>query len=182
MKTEWKKDYYRMTGSRWKANFKSIINFVFMHNIRFMYWWRMAKQGSLFAKYKVFRYSRKYGLEISLLSEIGNGFYLGHPYNITIGGNVKIGNNVNIHKGATVGATNRGRKAGSPVIGNNVFIGINSTIVGNISIGDDVLIAPNSYVNFDVPSHSVVIGNPGKIHLKENATNGYVGYFISDLL
>ena len=49
-------------------------------------------------------------------------------------------------------------------------------IVGNITIGDDVLIAPNAYVNFDVPSHSVVVGNPGKIISRENATEGYITY------
>ena len=41
-------------------------------------------------------------------------------------------------------------------------------------IGDDVLIAPGAFVNCDVPSHSVVIGNPCTIHHKDNATDGYV--------
>lgn len=63
---------------------------------------------------------------------------------------------------------NRGN-IGSPHIGNNVYIGINATVVGNVHIGSDVLIAPNSYVNFDVPDHSVVIGNPAVVHHKENA-------------
>lgn len=58
------------------------------------------------------------------------------------------------------------------------FIGINSVIVGNVQIGDDVLIAPNSYVNFDVPDHSVVIGNPGIIHHKENATENYIVFTV----
>ena len=49
-------------------------------------------------------------------------------------------------------------------------------MVGNIQIGDDVLIAPNSWVNIDVPEHSVVIGNPAVIHYKENATEGYINY------
>lgn len=53
-------------------------------------------------------------------------------------------------------------------------MGINSTIVGAITIGDDVLIAPNSYVNCDVPSHSVVFGNPCVIKHKENATESYI--------
>ena len=51
---------------------------------------------------------------------------------------------------------------------------MNATVVGNVTIGDDVLIAPGAFVNFDVPSHSVVIGNPAQIHHKENATEGYV--------
>lgn len=36
------------------------------------------------------------------------------------------------------------------------------------------MIAPNSYVNFDVPSHSIAIGNPCIIKHKENATEGYI--------
>lgn len=125
----------------------------------------------------LYRISRKYGLEISPNAKIGKGFYLGHPYNITVGEGVVLGNNVNLHKGCTIGRTNRGN-IGSPCIGNNVFVGINATVVGNIRIGDDVLIAPNSYVNVDVPQHSVVIGNPAVVHHKENATEGYINYRI----
>ena len=85
-----------------------------------------------------------------------------------------IGCNCNIHKGVTIGQENRGKRKGSPVIGNNVWIGINSTIVGNVIIGSDVLIAPNTYVNCDVPDHSIVFGNPCIIKYRENATEGYI--------
>ena len=116
-------------------------------------------------------------MEISLNAHIGDGLYLGHPYNITVGDEVVLGKNVNLHKGCTVGAANRGKR-GSPHIGNDVYIGINATVVGDIHIGDDVLIAPNSYVNFDVPDHTVVIGNPATIHPHEDATSGYVCYCV----
>ncbi len=74
----------------------------------------------------------------------------------------------------TIGQENRGTRKGVPVIGNSVWIGVNATIVGNISIGDDVLIAPNSFVNRDIPSHAVVFGNPCIVKPRENATEGYV--------
>ena len=45
-------------------------------------------------------------------------------------------------------------------------------------LGNDVLIAPNSYVNIDIPDHSVVIGNPAIVHSKENATENYVCYLV----
>ena len=125
----------------------------------------------------IWKLSRKFGLEISTKAQIGKGLYLGHPYNITVGDDVVLGENVNLHKGCTIGRTNRGN-VGSPRVGNNVFIGINAAVVGKISIGNDVLIAPNSYVNVDVPSHSVVIGNPATIHSKENATYSYVNYIV----
>ena len=67
-----------------------------------------------------------------------------------------------------------GGRQGTPVIGNEVWIGINAAIVGKITIGDDVLIAPNSYVNCDVPSHSIVFGNPCIIKHREHATEGYI--------
>ena len=85
---------------------------------------------------------------------------------------------MNLHKGCTIGRENRGKRYGSPTIGNCVSVGINSTIVGKITIGDDVLIAPNSYVNFDVPSHSIVIGNPAVIHHRDNATEEYINFRI----
>ena len=43
-----------------------------------------------------------------------------------------------------------------------------------LEIGDDVLIAPLYFVNFDVPSHSIVVGNPAKIVHREHATESYI--------
>lgn len=116
--------------------------------------------------------------DISFNAQIEPGLYIGHPYGITINPNASIGKNCNIHKGVTIGQENRGKRKGAPTLGDCVWIGINSTIVGNITIGDDVLIAPNSYVNCDVPSHSVVLGNPCRIIPRENATEGYINHKI----
>lgn len=77
-----------------------------------------------------------------------------------------------------IGQQNRGRLKGTPTIGNNVWIGINAAVVGKITIGDDVLIAPNSFVNCDIPSHSVVFGNPCIIKHRDHATEGYVNHIM----
>lgn len=119
-------------------------------------------------------YKAKNHIEISSVTKIGPGLYIGHPYCITINANSIIGKNCNLHKGVTIGQENRGKRKGTPVIGDSVWIGINSTIVGNVNIGNDVLIAPNSYVNCDIPSHSIVIGNPCVIKQVENATENYI--------
>lgn len=131
-----------------------------------------------FYRFLLYRYCNKRGMKISWRTQIGKGFYVGHPFAITINEAAVIGENVNIHKGATIGQQNRGEKKGVPTIGNCVWIGINAVIVGKINIGNDVLIAPNAYVNFDVPDHSIVIGNPGKIIAKENATEGYINHIV----
>lgn len=120
------------------------------------------------------RLSHRTMIQIPTSTEIGKGLYIGHCGRIIINPEVKLGNNVNIATGVTIGATNRGERKGAPIIGNQVWIGTNAVIVGKITIGDDVLIAPNAYVNFDVPSHSIVIGNPAVIHKAENACENYI--------
>lgn len=119
-------------------------------------------------------------IELSEKTIIGAGLYLGHHYCITINAEARMGKNINLSKGVTIGQENRGKRKGAPTIGNNVWMGVNSTVVGKISIGDDVLIAPNAYVNCDIPSHSVVIGNPCVIIHKENATQGYLENLVWD--
>ena len=69
-------------------------------------------------------------IEISYKQRIGYGLYVGHPYLITINPGSVLGNNINIHRGVTIGQENRGKRKGCPVIGDKVWIGINSTIVG----------------------------------------------------
>lgn len=128
----------------------------------------------IFCRLLLRHYRVRYGLEIPPEAKIGKGLYLGHAFNITINPKTVIGDNCNIHKGVVIGQENRGKRKGTPTIGNKVWIGINSAIVGNITIGDDVMIAPNSYVNCDVPNHSIVFGNPCIIKHRDNATEGYI--------
>lgn len=147
---------------------------------RFQKYYRLCggKKGFLYILYRVLfrKYKSKNHIELSRECEIGKGLYIGHPYGITINPAAKIGCNCNIHKGVTIGQENRGKRKGTPVIGNDVWIGINSTIVGNITIGDDVLIAANTFVNCDIPNHSIVFGSPCIIKTKPdcNVTEGYI--------
>lgn len=125
-------------------------------------------------KWKLSRLSRKSLIQIPPEVSIGRGFYIGHFGQIVINPGVVIGSNCNIMTGVTIGQENRGYRKGVPTIGSRVWIGTNAVIVGKIIIGDDVLIAPNAYVNFDVPSHSIVIGNPAKIVPTADAVQGYI--------
>ena len=137
------------------------------------------KMALIINKYFFKRIKNKLHIELYGLTEIGYGLYIGHPYGITINPKAKIGNNCNIHKGVLIGQENRGSRMGAPSIGNEVWIGINAAIVGKITIGDDVLIAPNAYVNCDVPSHSIVFGNPCIIKHKDDATKDYINRKVS---
>lgn len=177
----WYPDYYRSTDDDHFIFSHFIKDFLFHHRLRYMVYFRYAQntKNSLvkfFCEYKLFRLCRKYGIEIKTSTQVGYGFVMIHPYNITISPYAKIGNNVNMYKGSTIGLASGGKHAGAPTIGNRVQIGINSTVIGGIKIGDDVLIAPNTFVNCDVPSHSIVIGNPCIIIPKDNATKNYIYY------
>lgn len=144
----------------------------------YLYYFRKAseKKGLFYAyyKWKVRQLSDRTGIQIPVGTEIGEGLFIGHIGRVIVNEKVKIGRNVNLATGVTLGQENRGKRKGCPIIGDDVWIGTNAVIVGNVTIGNDVLIAPLTYVNFDVPSHSVVIGNPGKIISQENATEGYI--------
>lgn len=118
--------------------------------------------------------SYKTHIQIPARTKIGEGFYIGHTGRVIIHPDAELGKNVNIGTGVTIGYENRGKRKGAPKILGNCWIGTNSVIVGNVKIGEDVMIAPLTFVNFDVPPHSVVIGNPAKIIYKENATKDYI--------
>lgn len=177
-KPTWHLDYYRTTDDLEFKLSHYIRDYIFQHRLRFMICFRKAqrcrfKPLKLFYDFKLYIFSRKYGIEIKSDTKIGKGFVMTHPYNITISPGAVIGDNVSMMKGSTIGLSG-GKREGVPTIGNKVLIGINSTVVGGITVGDDVLIAPNTFVNEDIPSHSVVIGNPCKIIHKENATKQYI--------
>lgn len=145
------------------------------HALRFLWVFRAAQHSSNpFWRLVLQRMRERYGLEISRSTDIGPGLYLGHAFNITVNPAAIIGSNCNLHKGVTIGQENRGKRKGAPVIGNCVWIGVNATLVGRISVGNDVLIAPGAYVNCDVPSHSIVLGNPCCVIPRKNATEGYI--------
>jgi acetyltransferase-like isoleucine patch superfamily enzyme len=87
---------------------------------------------------------------------------------ITIGNNVLIGENVNIRDGDNHSFGNSSKPTTSPVIiGHNVWIGLKSTILKGVTIGEGAVVAANSLVNKDVAPHTFVGGVPAKL-IKEN--------------
>ena len=52
-------------------------------------------------------------------------------------------------------------------IGNQCFIGMNSIILPGVKIGNNVIVGAGAVVTKDIPSNTIVAGNPAKV-LKEN--------------
>ncbi|MBT1180846.1 serine acetyltransferase [Bifidobacterium sp. CP2] len=126
--------------------------------------------------------SKQTGFQIGYGARIGTGLFIGHRGTVIVNGEARLGSNVNLSPGVVIGQENRGRRKGVPQLGNRVWVGSNAVIVGGIHIGNDVLVAPNAYVNFDVPDHSIVVGNPARVIHRENATEGYCHNQVSDLV
>lgn len=173
-------DLYRCTGKR---DINTYVNFywreptfrftVLLRKFQF-YSLKKNKIRAFVCRIKLKRLRYKYGFFIPNSLNFGRGLYIGHIGTIIINVNTTLGDNINISQGVTIGQANRGSKKGCPKIGNEVWIGTNAVIVGNVTIGNNVLIAPNAYVNTDVPDNSIVIGNPAQIHHNLKATDGYI--------
>ncbi len=176
MEKHFSKDLYRYYGEKGESFVQRLLRPV---ELKYIALFRKAgncnfKPLKMYYTLKLKLMSYKTHIQIPARTQIGEGFYIGHSGRIIINPEAKLGKNVNIATGVTIGYENRGKRKGAPTISDNCWIGTNAVIVGNVEIGEDVLIAPLAFVNFDVPAHSVVIGNPAKIISKENATEDYV--------
>lgn len=102
------------------------------------------------------------GCHISPLATIGYGLKLPHPIGIVIGEGVKIGNYVTIYQSVTLGRADT-RYSDYPIICDYAMLSSGSVIVGKILVGENALIGANSFVNKNIPEHSVAVGSPAKI-------------------
>jgi serine O-acetyltransferase len=175
-------DLYRYGG---KLDRRALFtHLIFSPGFKFMYVFRKAngcRQGSLrwwIYRFLHRRYIHKFGFQVPLMARIGKGLYIGHFGGLVIHQDAVIGENCNLAHGVTIGQTNRGSRQGCPTIGNRVWIGTGAVLVGRITVGDNVLIAPNSFVNFDVPPNSVVLGNPARVMPRDDATAGYIEFVL----
>ena len=93
--------------------------------------------------------------EIYFNNEIGEGFYVVHGQGTVIGSRNKIGKGFVIHQGCTIGHKKNGAGAGN-IIGDNVTLYANSSIIGELNIGNNVTIGAHILVTKDVPDNTVV--------------------------
>ncbi|MEZ9140968.1 MULTISPECIES: hypothetical protein [unclassified Shewanella] len=87
-----------------------------------------------------------------------------HPIGIVVGksNGVCIGENCTIMQNVTIGIKTLGDLKG-PTISNNVFIGVNAVIVGDICIGEGAKIGAGTFVDFNVPANALVVNEKSLI-------------------
>jgi serine O-acetyltransferase len=100
-----------------------------------------------------------FGIFISPNHDIGPGLYIGHFGAIFIVGD--LGANCSVGQGVTIGFKGAGKSTRSPRIGHNVYIGTGAFVVGDITVGDNVIIGANTTVVKNVPAdHTIVSAAP----------------------
>lgn len=173
-------DLYRYEGNR---KFTKLLRyFFFTPGFRYVFLFRKCQSASnlisrFFWKILLRQCMLRTGIQIPEQTKIARGFRIAHFGHIVINPSTVIGKNFNISHGVTIGNA-EGKMKGTPIIGDNVSIQTNAVLVGAITIGNDVLIAPNAFVNFDVPDGAIVLGNPGKIIPQIKASSKYIVYIV----
>ncbi|MFM2330173.1 MAG: hypothetical protein RLZZ494_2276 [Pseudomonadota bacterium] len=109
------------------------------------------------------------GIELPCEAVIGRNFVIDHFGGIVISGYARFGDNCRIRNGVVVGLS-RVEDPIAPVIGNNVDIGTGATLLGRITIGDNVLIGANAVVVRDVPANHIAVGVPAQVKPRRDAT------------
>ena len=105
--------------------------------------------------------------EILVTADIGPGLFLSNKGNILIGVR-RMGKNCTIHHNVTIG---QGVEGETPLFGNNIWIGHDSIIYGELSVGDNTIIESGTVLAKNLPGNMRVGGNPCRI-LKRNIVSG----------
>ena len=98
-------------------------------------------------------------------SSIGENTKAGH---LTYIGNSEVGANVNFGAG-TITVNYDGQKKYKTIIGNNVFVGSNSTIIAPVELGDNSLVGAGSTITKDVPADAIALGRGRQINKEDYA-------------
>lgn len=132
-----------------------VAHWLWKHNLKFLA--RLVSQSNRFLT----------GIEIHPGARIEKGFFIDHGMGVVIGETAEIGENCLLYHGVTLGGVSLERKKRHPTLGRNVVIGAGAKVLGAITLGDDVRVGANAVVLKDVPPNSVVVGNPGRVVVRD---------------
>jgi len=121
---------------------------------RNVFYYRMRRSGRLCSLCKLFLPPVK---AVEIYGEIDGGLFLSHNHMVVHP--QKAGRNLTVGAGAVIGKNN----GKYPTIGDNVIIGANATVIGNINIGDNVTVCAGSVVTKSLEDNTVYGGNPARL-------------------
>ena len=103
------------------------------------------------------------GIEIHPGASIGRRLVIDHGTGIVIGETTKIGDDVLLYQGVTLGGTGKDVGKRHPTLGSNVLVGAGARVLGPITIHDNARIAAGAVVLQDVPENATAVGVPAQI-------------------
>ncbi len=101
------------------------------------------------------------GIEIHPAACVGRGLFIDHGMGVVVGETARLGENVTLYQGVTLGGTGFATGKRHPTVEDNVTIGSGAKLLGPITVGHGAKIGANTVVIHDVPPNSTVVGNPG---------------------
>jgi serine O-acetyltransferase len=116
-----------------------------------------------FALYLQSRGSSVLGVDIHPAAKLGRGLFIDHATGVVIGQTARVGDDVSLMQGVTLGGTGKERGDRHPKIGRGVLIGAGAKVLGNIEVGSCSRIAAGSVVLKPVPSEVTVAGVPARV-------------------
>ena len=103
------------------------------------------------------------GVDIHPGAQLGRRLFIDHAAGVVIGETAIVGDDVTMYQGVTLGGTGKEHGKRHPTICDNVFIGNNANLLGNITVGENSRVGAGSVVLADVPPNSTVVGVPAHI-------------------
>ena len=133
---------------------------VWMHRIAHWLWTHhrvfLARLVSEIARFAT-------GIEIHPGAQIGRRFFIDHGMGVVIGETAVVGNDVLMYKGVVLGGTTSERVKRHPTIGDEVVLGTDAVVLGNITVGTGAKVGSGSVVVKEVPPFATVVGVPGRV-------------------
>lgn len=102
------------------------------------------------------------GIEIHPAAQIGERFFIDHGMGVVIGETARIGTDVTMYHGVTLGGTSLLRGIRHPQVGNDVIIGAGAQLLGPIYVGNGARIGSNAVVVKDVDAGATMVGIPAR--------------------
>lgn len=127
-------------------------------------WKEQDAESRLLARMLQCRGSHTWGVDIHPGAKLGRGVTLDHATGIVIGETAEVGNNVGFMHDVTLGATGKSVEHDRhPKVRDGAFLSAKCTVLGNIEVGEEAIVAANALVNKPVPPRHTALGVPAKM-------------------